>query len=143
MKFVFILIGLSLLTYPALAKHTFSSSSQLAEQSAELLVFHHFDGLFLNRIPLLRALNWRLTGGFNVAIGTFSDKYEAIIPDQDLQGRPISQFTRLKPETPYLEASAGVENILKFFSVQYIRRLTYLGEGMNPNAVKFSVHIAF
>ena len=114
----------------------------VADQSIELLIFHHFDGLILNKLPLIRALKWRLTGSFNIAAGTFKDKYEATIPDNDLQGRPVAQFTRLKSTTPYMEASAGIENIFNYFSIQYIRRLSYVGS-MNPNAIKFSINIAF
>ena len=115
----------------------------VADQSAEVMVFHHFDGIILNKIPLLRALKWRLTSGFNGAWGTFQQKYEDMLPETDLQGRPISQFTRLKANMPYLEISAGIENIFKFFSVQYIRRLSYLNADINPNAIKFAVMIAF
>lgn len=115
----------------------------VADQSAELMLFHHFDGIILNKIPLLRALKWRLTGGFNGAWGTFQQKYEDMIPENDLQGRPIAQFTRLEADMPYLEVSAGVENIFKLISVQLIRRLTYIREEQSPYAIKAAVHVAF
>ena len=118
-------------------------SEFVADQSVELLAFHHFDGFFLNKIPLIRALKLRATAGLNIAFGSFSTENEAMIPSADLEGRPVQQFSRLEPNLPYVEVSAGVENIFKFFSVTYFRRLTYLTEGVNPNGLKFSVYISF
>ena len=115
----------------------------VADQSLEIMAFHHFDGFFLNKIPLIRALKLRLTGGANIAFGSFSDKNEALIPPSDLEGRPVQQFSRLEPSLPYVEVSAGLENIFRFFSVTYFRRMTYLSDGINPNGVKFAVYISF
>ena len=115
----------------------------VADQSIEVMAFHHFDGFILNKFPLLRALNLRTTAGLNAAIGSFSKENEAILPTTDPEGRPIQQFSRLDPNMPYVEVSVGIENIFKFFSINYFRRLTYLSDKENPNGVKFSVYISF
>ena len=41
--------------------------------------------------------------------------------------------------TPYMEYSIGIENILKFIRIDYVRRLTYLQEGQPKHAVKVSL----
>ena len=43
-------------------------------------------------------------------------------------------------DMPYMEASVGVENILKIFRICYVRRLTYLD---NPGISKHGVRFAF
>lgn len=115
----------------------------VANESVELFVFHHFDGFFLDKFPLLRALKLRSTAGINIAHGSFEKRYDDIIPEFDLENRPVDRFTRLSHKKPYVEVSVGVENIFRFFSVQYIRRLTYLKGIKDPNAIRFAVHLAF
>jgi putative outer membrane protein len=43
-------------------------------------------------------------------------------------------------DTPYWECVAGVHNIFKFFSVEYVRRLTYLN---NNNIDKWGIRFGF
>ena len=57
-------------------------------------VEHHFNGLITNKIPLLNKLKWNLVGGTNTFYVN-SDNY-------------------------YVEAFAGLENILKIFRVDFI-----------------------
>lgn len=118
-------------------------SEFITDQSIEVMSFHHFDGLLFNKVPLLRALNLRSTVGANVAFGTFQDQYEYNIPQKDIHGQDIDQFTHLKPNKPYLEVSVGIENIFKFFSIQYVRRLTYIKEDKAPYAIKIAADIVF
>ncbi len=35
-----------------------------------------------------------------------------------------------------MEYSIGIENILKLIRIDYVRRLTYLDEGISPHAIK-------
>jgi hypothetical protein len=42
----------------------------------------------------------------------------------------------MDPKKPYMEVSAGVYNIFKFFYIEYVRRLNYLE---NPNTKKHGV----
>ena len=44
---------------------------------------------------------------------------------------------------PYVELGYGVENIFKFFRVDFIHRLTYVDKIKNPEARKFGVLFSF
>ncbi|MBO4602215.1 MAG: carboxypeptidase-like regulatory domain-containing protein [Salinivirgaceae bacterium] len=88
--------------------------------SSEYLTFmfeHHFKGLFLNHIPLMRRLKWREVATGKVLIGDFTQRTsnDLFFPtDMNLLHRP------------YAEAGVGIENIFKFFRVDAIWRLSYL-----------------
>ena len=42
--------------------------------------------------------------------------------------------------TPYVEIMAGVHNVFRFFDIEYVRRLTYLG---HPTAKRQGVRFRF
>jgi hypothetical protein len=89
----------------------------VTDRSATLRLDHHFEGLVLNSIPGIRALNWRFVATGNVLYGKLSDRSRRANGDTpDLPG-PIS--------IPYVEVGYGVENIFKFLRVDFIHRLTY------------------
>ena len=89
----------------------------VTDRSATLRLDHHFEGLVLNSIPGIRALNWRFVATGNVLYGKLSDRSRRANGDtSDLPG-PIS--------IPYVEVGYGVENIFKFLRVDFIHRLTY------------------
>jgi hypothetical protein len=46
---------------------------------------HNFEGLILNRIPLMRKLKWRLVGTANVLYGSLSQENKDILSDQEPQ----------------------------------------------------------
>ena len=102
---------------------------------------HHFEGFILNRIPLMKRLKWRLVASANILYGSLSDKNRKIIPEEDIQGNPISSIKSLE-EKPYVEVGYGIENIFKVFSVQAFHRLTYLDDpGTNPFGVKVNISL--
>ncbi|HSG68208.1 MAG TPA: DUF5686 family protein, partial [Bacteroidales bacterium] len=86
------------------------------DEYISLYYTHHFDGFFLNRIPLMRKLKWRTVIHGRILLGNLSE-----------ENRDYSLFPgrRLDMTTPYYEAGAGVENIFKFIRVDAIWRLTY------------------
>ena len=89
----------------------------ITDRSATLRLDHHFEGLVLNAIPGIRALNWRLVATSNVLSGKLSDRNRRANGDTpDLPG----SFS-----VPYVEVGYGIENIFKFIRVDFIHRLTY------------------
>jgi hypothetical protein len=106
-----------------------------SDQFVSAAVFHHFEGLFLNKIPLLRKLKWREVATVKGVWGTVND-----------QNRKTLLFpTTLKSleKAPYLEASAGIENIFKIFRVDAFWRLNYqLPRAIDNFGFKFGFQLA-
>ncbi len=88
----------------------------VSDQYIEAYWQHHFNGLFFNRIPLFKKLNWREVVGLNMAYGTLSDKNKVFNTN--------NSFT-VMDDVPYFEADLGIENIFDFIRIDYLYRLTY------------------
>lgn len=117
----------------------------VADQSIQAIVMHHFEGFFLNRIPLLNRLKLREVIGVNLVWGSFSDKNMQLIPDtRDVYGKSIYRsFKPLRINEPYIEVSYGLENILKFLRIEAVHRLTYLDKDTKPFGIRASIFIIF
>ena len=106
-----------------------------SDQFVSAAMFHHFEGLFLNKIPLLRKLKWREVATVKGVWGTVNE---------------ANRKTLLFPSTlkaldkgPYMEASVGVENIFKIFRVDAFWRLNYqLPRAIDNFGFKFGFQLA-
>jgi hypothetical protein len=112
----------------------------ISDQFASLQYQHHFEGFLLNKIPLIRKLKWRLVGTANVIYGSLSQANKDIIAPTTLDGEPTLEFQSFDKNRPYVEMGWGVENIFKFLRVDFVHRLSYLG---NPDIRNFAILFSF
>lgn len=95
---------------------------------------HQFNGLIMNRVPLVRHLNWRSFVYSKAVYGTLSEANRALMPRSSAFTNPNA----FKNGIPYVELGYGIENIFRFIRVDFIHRLTYVGSE-HPNARNFGV----
>lgn len=112
----------------------------VSDRYASLQYQHHFEGLLLNRIPLLQKLKWRFVGSTNIIYGGMSKMNRDLIATTTSTGEEASPVGFLDRGKPYMEVGYGVENIFKFFRIDFIHRLSYLDK---PEAKKFGVFFSF
>lgn len=126
--------------YTTVTYNTMDYGEFVSDQYASMMYQHHFEGFLLNRIPLMNKLKWRLVGTANILYGGMSEMNKALLPDD--QSDDFYQVGYLDPGRPFVELGYGVENIFRFFRVDFVHRLTYTGENYqarNPDVRKFMV----
>lgn len=96
----------------------------IMDQYVAFFATYHLKGWILNRIPLINRLRLREVVGFNFLYGGLSTKNDFYSDPTGLYKMP--EGTQPFGTTPYMEYSIGVENILKFLRVDFVRRLSYL-----------------
>jgi hypothetical protein len=106
-----------------------------SDQFVSLALYHHFEGIFLNKVPLLRKLKWREVVTAKAVWGTVSDKNRESL----LFPSTLSAFDK----GPYAEASVGIENIFKVFRIDAFWRLNYqLPKAIDNFGFKFGFQLA-
>ena len=99
-----------------------------SDEYASATIAHHFDGFFLNKVPLIKKLKWREVVGGKAVIGSVNNKNrEQLIFPPTLHALDHGAF---------MEVTAGIENIFKVFRIDGVWRLTYLD---HPKALPFSI----
>ncbi len=108
----------------------------------------HFNGFFLNKIPLLRRLKWREVASAKILYGSLRDENNpATNPEvfkflkDPLTGKTT---TYTLSNGPYMEVSVGLANIFKLLRIDLIKRLSYLDHpDISKIGVRFKVRFEF
>ncbi|GAB5538447.1 MAG: DUF5686 and carboxypeptidase-like regulatory domain-containing protein [Salibacteraceae bacterium] len=97
------------------------------DEYVSLYYTHYFDGLFLNKIPLVKKLDFReLVWGKGI-VGGLRSQHEIIQPFPTF----LNDLNR-----PYYEAGFGIENVLKILRFDCFWRLSHLD---NPDASRVAL----
>jgi hypothetical protein len=89
---------------------------------------NHWEGLFFDRIPLVKKLNLRLVSTSRILYGDISQKHE--------QAMLIPDFVKRFNGIPYMETSIGIENIVKVIRVDLVWRMTHPIPGQSPFGIR-------
>ena len=103
-------------------------------------------GKILNRIPLVKKLKFREYIGVKMLWGALSDKNNPALERNAGSHRLMAMPATTKlmnPDVPYWEISAGVRNILRFFEVEFVRRMNYNDGVHTKNGVRFGFDMTF
>jgi hypothetical protein len=119
--------GNETLFYDESAFNTMNFFEFVSDRYASAYGTYHLEGLFFNKIPLLRRLKWREVVSARAAIGSFDEE------NLDEMVLPENTYTLSRP---FAEASFGVENIFKVLRIDFLYRLSYLD---HDNIVKFGI----
>ncbi len=115
----------------------------ISDHHASINLQYYMNGFVLNKIPLLRRLQWREVFSFKAVYGGLrKENNPSYNPDlyqwQTTVDGAISSFTFSKD--PYMEASVGLSNIFKILRVDYVKRLNYLHQ---PNVPNWGIRMRF
>jgi hypothetical protein len=114
----------------------------VSDHYASVSLDHHFNGLFFNRVPLLKKLNLREVFSVKALWGGIREE------NDPTKNPSLIQFPQTAGETtsfslgkePYIEGSVGITNIFKLIRVDYIKRFTYLN---HPYVASQGIRVRF
>lgn len=112
------------------------------DQYLALYATYYLKGWIMNRIPGINRLKLRGVVSFSGIYGGLSDKNNPTLGGDGLYELPVGVSPIGK--VPYMEMTAGFENIFKFIRIDYVRRLNY-NEGLGPwqkNTIKVTFRLA-
>jgi hypothetical protein len=102
----------------------------VSDQYAHFTYIQHFEGLFLNKIPIVKNWKWRNFAFVKAAYGSLSNENRSLMPEEkpiiNKEDRTYNRVSSFKDNIPYVEVGYGFENIFRIISINMVHRLTYL-----------------
>jgi hypothetical protein len=95
----------------------------VSDRWVNLWATYHAEGLFLNKVPLLRRLKWREVASMKAVVGGYDERNDAYLKRNWDDDPETDVYTLTKP---FFEAAVGIENIFKVLRVDMVYRLSYL-----------------
>ncbi len=132
-------LGNETLFYTSAAFNTMNFNEFASDRFVSLRYRQSFEGFLFNSIPLIKKLKWRMVGNANVLMGSVRNENVLNLPSMDPNGSPLRSFGRLDPKVPYVELGYGIENIFRFFRVDFFHRMSYLD---SPQARPFQIKVS-
>lgn len=120
----------------------------ILDEALELYASYHMNGIILNKIPLIKKLQWRTVVSAHAAFGSFDESkngfYDPLENPDGILYKMVTSIPEpvigtLSYDKPYLELSYGIENIFRFLRVDLVQRLTYLD---NQDSQRFAVKVS-
>lgn len=106
-------------------------------------VTYWMNGLLFNRIPYFKKLRFREVISYKMLMGGLTRKNNPEF-NKNLFEFPVDAGVSRMTSTPYMELSAGIDNILTILRVDYVWRLSYLDTpGISKGGVRVSLHFSF
>ncbi len=109
----------------------------VADEYSQIMYVQHFEGLFFNRVPLLKKWKLRNFALVKAAYGHLTDENKQFLPATDSRGRKLSPVYSFGNK-PYAEVGYGIENIFRLLTVGVIHRVSYLN---NVDVRKWSINL--
>lgn len=101
------------------------------------------NGVLFNRLPLIKKAKLREVVGFKGIYGGISNRNKPELHD-NLFRFPDDSGTRYLGHTPYMEISAGIDNLFTILRVDYIWRLSYRDTpGVDRSGIRIALHFTF
>lgn len=101
------------------------------------------NGILFNRLPLIKKAKLREVVCFKGIYGGISDRNKPEL-NENLFRFPADSNTGYMGRTPYMELSAGIDNIFTILRVDYVWRLSYRNTpGVDRSGVRIALHFTF
>lgn len=113
------------------------------DTSAQWDITYWANGALFNLIPGLKKLRLREVVAFRGVWGHLSDTNNPMLHPELLRFPP-NAFTHKMTNTPYMEISAGLDNVFKILRIDYVWRLSYRNTPDAPNSgLRIALHFTF
>lgn len=115
----------------------------LSDSYISAFIAYKPNGIIFNSIPGIKKLKLREVFSLRGYLGRLSDRNNPSF-NRNLPLFPEGSNPVAMHGTPYLEVSAGIENLLRFIRLEYVWRLTYRHTpGVDRSGLRVALHFSF